>query len=468
MPYSAPTDLRQVSTLSLEGRFSPERLFLLIGPLLYFAYALLTPPFQTPDEHQHLFRAWQLSEGQLFGERQGKAAGGILPASLAEAALPEVGSLKPHFDNRPVVHRSLSEALNQATRIQSGAPDRFYDFRGAVIYSPASYLPQVAAISVGRVGGLSVENIVRLGRMLNATLAIFLIYWALRLAPVGRSALLFVALLPMTAATSASFGQDGLVIGGSCLLVAVGLRNLFGQPPQLANIVISTAVAIPLALCKVFYLPLALVGGQPLVAGKLQLRRLWPWLALCAVAGALAIIWLRANAGVVVAPWPDIPPGVSRIGDALRHPMTFPTVLEHTYVDHGLVLFDSLFEFGWLNVPSGSIAAFLTAVGCGLVVVAGDPAAIQLKWSTRAWLIGSAMASALLVSLAAWIYGTPGRMDSIFGLQGRYFIPLAPPLLIAILPARKSASSFAKFVPPLMIGANLLVLAAIVRAFYSF
>lgn len=450
----------------LEGRFAPARLFLLIGPLLYFAYALLTPPFQTPDEHQHLFRAWQLSEGQLFGGRQGKAAGGVLPANLGNAALPEVGSLKPHFDHRPIVHRSFSDAFSRATPIHSDANDRFYDFRGAVIYSPASYLPQIMAIEVGRATGVSIENIVRLGRVLNAILAIGLIYWALRITPVGQSAFLFVGLLPMTAASSASFGQDGLVIGSACLLTAAGLRNILARRAQLSTLLVAGAAAIPLALCKIFYLPLALVGGQPFIAGRLQLQRLWPWIVLSVLAGAIALGWLRADAMLVVAPWPDIPPAGSRLADALRHPMIFPAVLGHTYIDHGPVLLDSLFEFGWLNVPSGSIAAFLTAVGCGFVIIGGDSAADQLKWPTRVWLIALTMTSALLVSFAAWIYGTPAQMDSIFGLQGRYFIPLGAPLLIAFLPARKAPSNFSQFVAPLMIAANLFALAAIVRAFY--
>jgi len=454
--------------LNVEGWLRPDRLLLLIGPLLYFAYAILTPPFQTPDEHQHLFRAWQLSQGQLFAERRGAAAGGVLPYSLGQAALPEVGSLKPHFDRRPIVRRPFAGSFGGGTPTQAAAPDRFYDFRGAVVYSPASYVPQVTAVWVGKGAGLSVENIVRLGRLLNAGLALFLIYLAVRITPVGSSAILFVGLLPMTAAASASFGQDGLVIGGSSLLIAVGLRNALRRQPDLANLMIAGAAAVAIALCKIFYLPLAVVGGQPLVDGKLQWRRLWPWLGMCAVAAAIAAVWLRANAGLVVAPWPDIPPAGARLGDALRHPMEFPDVLEHTYIDHGPVLLDSLFEFGWLNVPSGSIAAFLTAVGCGLVVIAGDPAATMLKWPTRAWLVVVAIASALLISIAAWIYGTPASMNSIFGLQGRYFIPLAAPLLIAILPGRRGPSNLGKFMPPLMIAANMLVLAAIVRAFYSF
>jgi uncharacterized membrane protein len=456
-----------VIALKREYGFRPQRLFLLIGPLLYFAYALLTPPFQTPDEHQHLFRAWQLSQFQLFGERLGNAAGGVLPGSLGDAALPEIGSLKPHLD-RPLVKRPASEAFSRATPVAPGTHDRFYDFRGATIYSPASYAPQIIAIWIGKAGGLSVENIIRLGRMLNAALAIFLIYWALRLTPVGASALLFVALLPMTAASSASFGQDGLIIGGACLLTAAGLRNLFAREPKFSSLAISAAVAIPLALCKIFYLPLALIGGQPFVGGKFQARRLWPWMAASALAAALAIVWFRANAAAVVAPWPGIPAAGARLAEALRHPLEFPSVLEHTYVDHGPVLLDTLFEFGWLNVPSGGVSAFLCAVACGLVLIAGDTAAAGLKWQTRAWLIGSAMASALLVSVAAWIYGTPAGMDSIFGLQGRYFIPLIAPLLIALLPRRAAPSALARFIPVLMIAANASALVAIVSAFYSF
>ncbi len=60
----------------------PDRLFVLIAPFLYAAYALLTPPFQSFDENQHLDRAWQISSLQFTGERRGAQSGGELPPGL--------------------------------------------------------------------------------------------------------------------------------------------------------------------------------------------------------------------------------------------------------------------------------------------------------------------------------------------------------------------------------------------------
>ena len=298
-----------------------HRLFLLIAPLLYLAYALLTPPFQTPDEHQHLFRAWQLSEFQLFGERRGDASGGVLPGTLGQAALPEIGSLEPHASHRPVLQRPFGSDPRRLTPQDASGNSRFYDFRGAVIYSPAGYVPQVLAIWIGKTIRLSVEDIVRLGRLLNAALAIFLIHRALRVTPVGASVFLFVGLLPMTAAASAAFGQDGLVIGGACLITATGLRTAFRKAPRTGDLLVTTLVAMLLTLSKLFYLPLALIGGQPVVGKRIQLQRLAPYLAICLAAATLAAVWLVANSRAVVAPWPDIPPATQTLASWFQHPI---------------------------------------------------------------------------------------------------------------------------------------------------
>src|SRR5262245_29628451 len=74
----------QVAFEAVVSRMHPARLYLMLAPLIYLIYALLAPPFQTPDEHQHLFRAWQVAHFQWIGERRENEAGGLLPAGLGE------------------------------------------------------------------------------------------------------------------------------------------------------------------------------------------------------------------------------------------------------------------------------------------------------------------------------------------------------------------------------------------------
>ena len=442
-----------------------SRIFLLIAPLLYAAFALLTPPFQTPDEHQHLFRAWQLSDLHLVGERQDGNAGGVLPDSLGTAASRQLGSIEPHAP-RPVVARPFDASLRNATPLNTGAPPRFYNFLGSVAYSPAGYIPQVIAIWFGKATALSIENIVRLGRLLNAALAILLIYAAIRVTPVGSLAIAWVGLSPMTVASSAAFGQDGLVIGGACLLTGVGLRVLFGDSWRRSELLIAGSLTILMTLSKLVYLPLMLIGGLPFVKGGIQPRRLLVPSIVCLMAAAVTAVWVHAVSGLVLPAHADIPPAGGRIAAWMSHPSELVVLLERTFIGHGMQLFDTFFAFGWLNVGPVRSAAFLSMAALALVVLAGDAAAHRLEWRTRLWLLVLAAGTALLIAVAVHLYWSPASATSIQGLQGRYFIPVAPLVLVACLAKRKSDAPYDAIVMLLMVAANLLAITAIVTAFY--
>jgi len=90
------------------------RFYILFAPLIYLLFALLTPPFQTPDEQQHLYRAYQLSTLQLFGERSGTMSGGHLPPGLSVAAAKELRTVQLH-DRKQVHASSWAEHFTRAT-----------------------------------------------------------------------------------------------------------------------------------------------------------------------------------------------------------------------------------------------------------------------------------------------------------------------------------------------------------------
>ena len=442
------------------------RLFLLVAPFLFAAYALLTPPFQTPDEHEHLFRAWQLSQGQLIGTRRGGEAGGVLPDSLGRAAQPELGSLKPHA-LRPVVRRPFADSFKPGTPITSGAPPRFYNFIGSVIYSPVGYAPQVAAIFLGKAAGLSVENIIRLGRLLNAALAIGLIYWSLRIATIGRLALLWVGFLPMTAATSSSFGQDGLIIGSACVLTALGVRKLSASRWTLKELFLSAVFTVVLTVSKFVYLPLAMIAGAPFVERRFEVRRLAVPLMISLFAGVLAVAWIRAVSGVTLPAFSNAPPPLERFATWALNPQEPLLLLERTYIFHGRAVAMSLFSFGWQNIWGGRVVEYSSLLSACVVLLAGDPAANALKWQSRLWLLAIAAVITLLISIALLLYFSPLDSNWIQGLQGRYFIPIAPAVFVALLRRRSSAARYAFAVPLMMIVGNLFALRVIGATFYS-
>ena len=102
--------------------------------------SVIIPPFQSPDEHDHIKRAYLLSKGVLVLDRpEGTSSGGYVDSGLLNF-MAVIG----------VVHRKLSakEVSSWSTiewsgnRIYSPAP-------GAGYYFPAIYFPQALGLWVG-------------------------------------------------------------------------------------------------------------------------------------------------------------------------------------------------------------------------------------------------------------------------------------------------------------------------------
>lgn len=445
---------------------SPLRLYWMLAPLLYAAFALLTPPFQTPDEHQHLFRAFQLAHGQLIATRRGEVSGGAIAPGLLAATQRELGTVVPHTARVPAL-ASWHERMTRATPIEPQKPWQFANFLGAAPYTPIGYIPQMAAIRVAEAGELSVENTLRLGRLLNAAVTFLLLATALRLMPGGKPVLLLVGLMPMTAACAASFGQDGVIIGASALLVALALRARpygIGRAAGLATIGLTLVVT----LAKYVYVPLGALAFITRRPGG-RLRPSWPSVAALGLAAVLTAFWLRAVADLSVPMLPGYPLPAKQLRYILGDPAPFAVALATAYEPRSLLrLWTMLFTFGWLNVGPVLVASLCTQIALAMVWWFGgeDPQPLPPYW--RAWWLLLCAATAVGLALAVYLAANPLGSRSLSGLQGRYYIPLMLPILLAV--RRRSDATIAQLpliIAGLMVTANAFCLGAIAHAYYS-
>ena len=450
------------------GWLAPHRLFLLLAPLIYAFYALITPPFETPDEHQHLFRAWQISSFQFLGESRNGVSGGELPPGLVAAAKTELGTAEPHLARRDLPKATWAERFDRATAIGGGQPVQFANFTGSASYSPVAYVPQVLAIWAGRALDLSVENLVRLGRLLNAALACLLLYGAMRTLPVGRLLLLVVALLPMTASCAGSLGQDGLIIGGSAWLVALCVRCVVDRQWSSRDGWAALALTSVITLAKMVYLPL--IGLGLFLRGTNGRLRPSAFAALAGLAAAaLLALWLWLSSSLPAPQMAGLPTPGEQLRKVISEPSLFPIALSNTFnLDGQIRLGQRLFMFGWMNVgPVGM--AWLASVAAWFVALwSGDSRGDRLTIGWRLWSLVICALIVVLIAAAMYLGATPLGSDRIEGLQGRYFIPLFLPISLAFLRrSRRSLPLLPVFVAGAMIAANVSALNAIIEAFYS-
>lgn len=443
------------------------RLFTWLAPALYLLFALVTPPFQTPDEQQHLFRAWQLSTFQLIGERQGEVSGGYLPPGVVRAAATELGTALPH-QKKVINQTGWGERFARATPIGAKEPPVFANFVGSVSYSPVGYVPQMLAVWAGRALDLPVEWIVRLGRVLNAGLTFVLLLCALRALPVGRTVLIFIAFLPMTAVCAGSFGQDGLVIGASAWLVALCLRAVMAGAWQREDIGPAAALTLIVTLAKFVYLPLA--GLALLLTGRNgRLRIGWPSAIAMALAAAVLLLWMMPHGDLVVRAKPQLAVPSEQLAYMMKNPWAFPSALASTFDWHGLYLVvRSLVWFAWFNVGPVMPSLFLMLFALALVLWMGDCRAGELRPVWRMWSLLICGGMFLVIAFLMYIAATPLGARHIYGVQGRYAIPFLLPLLLCVLPPRRKppAAWLVKSLAGAMLFANVASLAAIAEAFY--
>ncbi len=191
----------------------------------------------------------------------------------------------------------------------------------------------------------------------------------------------------------------------------------------------------------VFLVP-PVVRARGRVAGGARARAaasLWAGGLAAAVAGAGISVWVTHRLASLAPPRLGVHPEAQLRG-VLAAPLHFVGLAAGDYVHH-LPRYGAGFVgiFGWLDTPLPRPAMVLW----GLLLLAaaltgGDPALALAAWQRQlaAAITGAAL---LLLSLSQYVIWTPLGAGFVDGLQGRYFLPLAPVAAILFYNRRLAA-----------------------------
>jgi uncharacterized membrane protein len=410
------------------------RIFLLLGVLLGACYALLLPPLQAPDEFAHFYRAYGITEGSCIAPR----LTGI-PLTIKEMAAAFQANLE---EQRRIdftyIRTYLHMPLNDAQ--QDGVTNEAAD-----MYSCVPYLPSALAIEAGKLANAPPAVILYLSRFANLFTYLAIVYLALRLLPEFHIPLLAVALLPMALNQAASASWDGFAYGVAFLLFAYILKLAWDpnirtlQPKHYAML---AGVIVLASLCKadVWLAPLLiLVPAARFGSGRQK------WLTIVGViALALLVIasWNYVNREDM-ARWVDIIKArqifISENAAFIVHnPLVFVETSLRTWGVHGR---DFASEFvgklGWLAVVLPAWCIWLYFLLLALVALTTST---RMTVSYRLVCLGVVAAAITSTFVGMWCAETTRAHTAtvlqgiglVPGVQGRYFVPFALPLLLAI------------------------------------
>lgn len=411
------------------------RRFLMLALGFGLSLAFVNPPFAVNDEDVHLCRIYELSQGRWLTRSDDEGEYHIVPTDYVELGNEyervwqrRGGRVRPRHVWQQLVAPKSTILVRRTARAGG--------------YPPVLYAPHIPIIWLLRKFDLSPLVHLYAVRVLSLFVYISLAYAAVRAsARPLRWQLVICALTPMALTQAAAVSGDGVVIGLSLLCLAlVGKGTCSNAPMRGREIAAMVASLAMLTLCKPVYVVIVIAWlALPWPGLK---RPLYRWL-IPAAAAAIAILtyltWTHINR--------DLKGGPVSIYDAgqqlalLREaPWRAFSVLGRTLFERGdELMIESVLVRNKLSsgIRFVGAAAFLihtqlgiaTAWGSAVSAFAGDTLRRRLA---SLWFFLASLAVVLAIPSAFYICCTRVGAPALRVLQGRYFIPAVPPLLIAL------------------------------------
>lgn len=434
------------------SRVLPRPLLLLLAgvALLGVTWALLVPPWQSPDESAHFSYAQGLAEGlELPGDDPGPTFSTEQRLATDRSnALQTAGSLfsQPAWSavERERWERADSR-LGDESRSDAGAGNP------ARSNPPLYYAYEAAPYLVASGGDIfSRLYVMRLASMLFLLVAA-VATWHMIGELLGRRSVLqlvgasIVGLQPMALFISASVNPDGLLIALFAATMLLGVRVLkhgltVGRGLPLCAVVAAGVLTKGTAYALVP--PLLLV----LLLGAVRLRSGWPprpaavvkpalafavpvgaWLAIARAGDRPAINQVGGGEGAFPV---QLPGPVDYLWQYYLPKLPFQVTLPESYPS--LPAFDYWVQggwarFGWLEVRFPEAVYWVIAVTTGALVMGGAVALLRKRSRANLLLAGflALVAICLLGGLHVVDYRTLISQGGPF-TQGRYLLPLLP------------------------------------------
>jgi uncharacterized membrane protein len=414
---------------SMIARFKdvePEKAFIVIGLIFGIIFLIVTPPFQVSDESTHFYKALNLADGHILSEKQGDETGFYIPKSVIEM----VGAFKNlPFNNKDKITVGYTGSLMDPP-ISSNDYKMFVDVSGVVIvsYPPFPYIASASAISLGEFFNFPILMLMYFGRFVNLLMYLILVCIAIRIMPVHKGVLLMLALMPMTIFQGASISADSFTIAISFLITAYIFKLAFDDTEREFNLkdsCILVALFMVLALSKQFYclliflffmVPTSKFGGWK--------KKLLKFVYICLPVILIIIFWNFLVAGLYN------PIGArSQFLSVLSNPMIFFNSLIITITSkfyYGLLMFVG--DLGWLDTPLPQWLIYSYSI---ILILTSLLDKNDIKINLKQKIIPLVTFALIFVSIFFLEYITwPVTNNIITGVQGRYFIPFAPLLLL--------------------------------------
>jgi len=411
--------------------------FFIVSLVFGIVWIFLVPPLQSADEDTHFYSTVAIAHGEFIPKKVNNLFVSEIPkgvGNLENAYFPMAGNVdvttKDVFITSQVLRDTQRERINFRT----------------ITLIPIDYIPQSLGVFVASIFTQSAWIWSVFGRLFDLGIFIIVGIISLRRTPILKRTLFMILLMPMTLAQAASCSYDITVISCSVLAFSYLASYVQGRKIEKKEFVLFSILGIFLLNLKIVYFPFLLI---PLFLSKKTIggikNRVIYFIILVFPAYIVQKLWAKIIESV--------PNQVLNSGKVTNYIINVVTVPSSTYTQRqrliylilhpeafiSIVFYTITHEFSYYIVGFVGNLGFMdtplciTEVKMFLIILIIIAICEQNVLGKKVWfLFGGAFVSIILLFLgfASLYVANPTIKGSFFeGIQGRYFIPIAPFLL---------------------------------------
>jgi len=435
--YLATVLLAMLSILAINYLLKKEiidipKAYFIIACVIYLLYGMIIPFAEPNDELCHWHKIYQISQGELVPQ----VTDGLPGTMVTEDVMLRSPSEKD-------IRYSDFQTLFQK-KITNTASYYLNTFTIAV-YSPVGYIPQVLGTHFARLFTDNLAAVIYMARLFNIIFSLVILSITLKFLPYGKNIFILLLFSPEAISTFASLSCDAMTTSIIFLFIAYILRILHDKKPlTMKNIAIIGILGFIIALCKLVYFPIFLLILILPLSKILKNKKHAILLGIITIlVFIISISWIKLATpalNAVTNKW-TLAENVTVYKYDFQTNYMFNNPLE--CIKLGLNTLDKNMSL-YLSEIAGNHLWFAQEInktflipfifwGVMIFILFADKdlsARFNKKQNIITLLIFSATSILIFVSL--FIQYTPVYSISIDGIQGRYFIPLLPLLMLVL------------------------------------
>lgn len=455
-----------ITLLVCGGEKRLHRVYFPIALVMGIVFMMMMPSYQVPDEVVHAGSAYRISNSIVGVENIDDL--NYLNMREADAEYPKL-TRNVTREQREKVWDSLFEKTDNIKIVKASFP--------SLKTFPVQYIVPALGISLGRVIGASGATVFFLGRLFNLLFFVCLITLAIKITPVGKNVMFMVALLPITIQQGMSLSYDVFLIVCAFLYIAevfhwsessLSLKTW----SEWGHALLLICSFICLMMLKGHaYTPMALLLLMiPVAHGKVDPKKLLKLVAGLVVLAVFlvccAFVWCHFHP--LAEPTNILSyngkPSYT-IQHILNHPGDSISVFGNTLIDRTAFYYMSGIgsQLGWFDVQTNLITtiAFLPLL-LAVPNLVSDEVKMKITGRRKALYLLISLGCFCFTVIGMWIVWTPLESITVEGVQGRYFLPFMPLLLMAFTTGKiKIDQSLSEVVPSAVILLDIIAITSL-------